>query len=142
MRFDVSLHLSKAPRILQGSPSPTPPFGGCLSTPGPPPPKKASRLTSRLVHSTIQAGLGASLGAVARYSLGLLIPHAWLLLAINATGCFAIARLKPSPFWTVGLLGGFTSYSAIQATESPTLFAVMMAVCLASYWTGSKFCRN
>ncbi|AKK03886.1 CrcB family protein [Corynebacterium epidermidicanis] len=86
---------------------------------------------------TLLAGSGAAVGALARYALGVLIPSPLtLLVAINAVGCFLIARWKPSPFWTIGVLGGFTSYSAFQAQFSLPYFAAMLGTCLLAYLFG------
>ncbi|MDU0479837.1 CrcB family protein [Staphylococcus chromogenes] len=88
---------------------------------------------------TLLAGVGAALGALARYGLGLLFPAGpGLLLAINAAGCLAIARLKPSPFVTTGMLGGFTSYSAFQASFSFEYAAITFATCLGCYFLGRR----
>lgn len=70
--------------------------------------------------------LGGGLGAVARYGLGSAVQRlaggAWPIgtLAVNLLGCFAIGALgahldrRPEwlPFLVVGLLGGFTTFSA------------------------------
>lgn len=72
---------------------------------------------------------GGVLGALARYGLGLAIPHRpgtvpWATLLINVTGCLLIGVLMvlvteawPAahrllrPFLGTGLLGGFTTFS-------------------------------
>lgn len=53
-----------------------------------------------------RVGVGAGLGAVARY----LMPGP--LLLINVLGCLAFGLSKPGLFWRTGFLGGFTSFSA------------------------------
>ena len=63
--------------------------------------------------------LGGGLGGVARYGLSVLAPGAWGLFLINVLGSFLIGVLMglvPRPlvraFFGVGLLGGFTTFSA------------------------------
>ena len=82
--------------------------------------------------------LGGVVGALARYGLGMAFPHdagqfPWSTFAINVTGCLLIGVLmvlltdpagRPHrlarPFFGVGLLGGFTTFSAYTA-EAVTL---------------------
>jgi fluoride exporter len=79
------------------------------------------------VLATIAAG--GVVGAVARYGIGQALPHptgafAWSTFLINATGCLLIGALmviltevagRPHPlarpFFGVGILGGFTTFS-------------------------------
>ncbi len=71
---------------------------------------------------TISAGGVA--GALSRYSIGILFHHSlWSTWAINVTGCFLIGilmvlitrrwpqQLLIRPFWGVGVLGGYTTFS-------------------------------
>ena len=37
-----------------------------------------------------------------------------LVLALNAIGCAAMGWFKPGPFWGMGVLGGFTTFSAFS----------------------------
>jgi len=72
---------------------------------------------------------GGALGAVARHAIGLAVPHSptgfpWSTLLVNALGCLLIGvlavlvvRVWPDrrlvrPFLGVGVLGGFTTFSA------------------------------
>lgn len=71
---------------------------------------------------------GGVLGALARYGIGVAWPHEprgfpWATWTINVTGCLLIgvlmvliARRLPDqqlirPFWGVGVLGGYTTFS-------------------------------
>ena len=86
--------------------------------------------------SYVYAALGGVLGALARWGLGELLPHApgtwpWATFLVNVTGCLLIgvllavllARFPRSPwlrpFLAVGVLGGFTTYStfAVEAVR-------------------------
>ena len=74
------------------------------------------------------AALGGVLGALARWGLGAALPSPgglpWATLLVNLTGCFLIGALhgrlahrSPEPAWVrpflaVGVLGGYTTYSA------------------------------
>ncbi len=64
--------------------------------------------------------LGGGIGALLRYGLALAAPGPLTTLAINAVGSFAIGLLLAAPsgplrlFLVVGLLGGFTTFSAFS----------------------------
>ncbi|MEH0147408.1 fluoride efflux transporter family protein [Corynebacterium sp. Q4381] len=100
------------------------------------------------LHTGIAVGLGAALGALARYALTLLTTDgspqaAVLVLAINMAGCFAMGRFKPGPFWGMGFLGGFTTYSAVAlgaldfSLAGATIFIlVTFTACVASWLAG------
>lgn len=75
-------------------------------------------------------GLGGSLGAIARYGIGLALTRRlgpgfpWATFVINVTGCFAIAlfltfagermpvREGWRHFFPIGFVGGFTTFSS------------------------------
>ena len=75
-------------------------------------------------------GAGGFLGAVGRYGMSLLVARLgtfafpWATFAVNVLGCLVIGALLPSVgdkpvvgengrlFFVVGLLGGFTTFSA------------------------------
>jgi fluoride exporter len=67
---------------------------------------------------------GGVLGALARYGLGVVLPHGpWTILVVNVTGCFLIGVLAalidtaltdaalPRAFLGTGFLGGYTTFS-------------------------------
>jgi fluoride exporter len=75
------------------------------------------------------AALGGALGALARWAVAEALPTAaggwpWATLLVNLTGCFllgvlvAVLAARPRepgwvrPFLAVGVLGGYTTYSA------------------------------
>ncbi|MGY1811313.1 fluoride efflux transporter FluC [Blastococcus sp. SYSU D00820] len=77
----------------------------------------------------VLAALGGALGALARWAVTLALPvpdggWPWATLLVNLTGCLAIGLLTavlaarspaagwPRPFLAVGVLGGYTTYSA------------------------------
>ena len=105
--------------------------------------------------------VGGVLGALARYGLSETWPHdprdfAWSTWTINVTGCFLIgvlmvliARFRPGqrlvrPFWGVGVLGGYTTFStatvdvlrAEPGTALVYLAATLVGAVLA-VWLGS-----
>ncbi|HEX4878905.1 MAG TPA: CrcB family protein [Limnobacter sp.] len=110
--------------------------------------------------------VGAGLGGVARYALGLAVPQpAWLPMAagtllVNLLGGFLAgvlfaacgpSWLKSHPlglFMMTGVLGGLTTFSAFTAegaallAERPALAALQAAVhvfgCLFAFWLGGK----
>jgi fluoride exporter len=81
-----------------------------------------SNLSHNKFMNFIYVGLGGFLGAVSRYSVGLLLPSTgfpWATLFVNALGCLAISifasRTLPthvSLFLIPGFLGAFTTFSA------------------------------
>lgn len=104
---------------------------------------------------------GGVLGALARYGLSTAWPHdprdfAWSTWTVNVTGCFLIgvlmvliARFRPGqrlirPFWGVGVLGGYTTFStatvevlrADPATALGYLAATLVGAVLA-VWLGT-----
>lgn len=72
--------------------------------------------------------VGAGLGGVARYWVSGVVQSWWTgrefpvgTLAVNATGCFVMGiaaglamRDGPRAFWLVGVLGGYTTFSAFS----------------------------
>jgi len=111
---------------------------------------------------------GGVVGAEARYGLGLLIPDAdvpWATLLVNATGCLLIGVLMVvlleltaphrllRPFLGIGVLGGFTTFSAYAAEtfglldDGRTALALAYLVAtpitaLAIAWVGTALARN
>jgi CrcB protein len=83
------------------------------------------------------AALGGALGALARWAVAEPLPSPagwpWATLLVNLTGCFLLGALlavlalrSPEPSWArpflgVGVLGGYTTYSAF-AVEVVGLF--------------------
>ena len=83
------------------------------------------------------AALGGAAGALARWGVATALPHSpgswpWATLLVNLTGCLlfgalaaALTARSPEPAWArpflaVGVLGGYTTYSAF-AVEIITL---------------------
>lgn len=92
---------------------------------------------------------GGSLGAAARYGVGLAWPHPaggfpWATLLINIVGCAAIgvlAGLAPRhrlarPFLGTGVLGGFTTFST-YAVDARTLLDAGRPAAAAAYVAGT-----
>jgi len=116
------------------------------------------------VLATISAG--GVLGALARYGIGEAWPHdprnfAWATWTINVTGCLLIgvlmvliARIWPGqrlirPFWGVGVLGGYTTFStaavdvlrAAPVTAMLYLAATLVGALLA-VWAGTALAET
>jgi fluoride exporter len=105
--------------------------------------------------------VGGVLGALARYGLGVAWPHPaagfpWATWVINVSGCFLIgvlmtwlARRAPRhpylrPFFGVGFLGGYTTFSTamVDALRAPPAvgllyFFATVAGALLAVWAGS-----
>jgi CrcB protein len=95
------------------------------------------------------AAVGGVLGALARWGVGTALPHSpgtwpWATLLVNLTGCLLLGLLIavvavrlpeatwPRPFLAVGVLGGFTTFSAF-AVEVVELMEAGAAVLAAGY---------
>ncbi|WP_327092589.1 CrcB family protein [Nonomuraea sp. NBC_01738] len=107
--------------------------------------------------------LGGGLGSVARHLLAQAIPTApggfpWATFLTNVSGCLVLAVLMvyvlevwpPSryvrPFFGVGFLGGFTTFSTftveILRTGQPVVYAAAsLAAGLAAVWGGFALAR-
>jgi CrcB protein len=112
----------------------------------------------------IWVGLGGAVGAMARYSLGLLFAgqtFPWGTLTINVAGSFFIGALWSfcgeqnwfiswgRGFLLVGVLGGFTTFSAFsletlllinngRIAVATTYVMASVGLCLLSVWLGSR----
>jgi CrcB protein len=113
--------------------------------------------------------LGGVLGAEARYGIERLLPHEggvpWATLAVNVLGCLLIGILMvvlleltaphrlTRPFLGIGLLGGFTTFSA-YAVETQQLLddgrpqlalaylAATPVLAIAFTWAGTATART
>jgi CrcB protein len=96
---------------------------------------------------------GGVLGSVARWGLAEAVPVApgsvpWATLSVNAVGAFLVGLLMVlvvdvwpdqryvRPFWGVGVLGGFTTFSA-YAVELRSAFGVGHTGLAAAYLAGT-----
>ncbi|MDP4500972.1 FluC/FEX family fluoride channel [Nonomuraea turcica] len=107
---------------------------------------------------------GGVLGALARYGVSLALPHAptgfpWSTFLINVSGCLLIGVLMVlvnemrtgrllRPFWGVGVLGGYTTFStyiidihqAMRAGAPGVALAYLLATLVAALlavWAGT-----
>ena len=97
----------------------------------------------------VLAALGGALGALARWGVATALPHTpgswpWATLLVNLTGCLLLGALtaaltarSPEPPWArpflaVGVLGGYTTYSAF-AVEVVELVDAGAAALAAGY---------
>jgi CrcB protein len=106
-----------------------------------------------MVRAYVLAALGGALGALARWGVATALSGSpgswpWATLLVNLTGCLAIgmlfavlaARFPASPwlrpFLAVGVLGGYTTYSAF-AVEVVRMIEAGVAVAAAGYVVAS-----
>ncbi|SDO02568.1 CrcB family protein [Geodermatophilus sp. DSM 45219] len=99
------------------------------------------------------AALGGALGALARWGVATALPHSpgawpWATLLVNLTGCLllgaltaALAARVPEPGWVrpllaVGVLGGYTTYSAF-AVETVGMVEAGAPLLALAYVLGS-----
>ena len=97
----------------------------------------------------VLAAFGGALGALARWGVATALPHSpggwpWATLLVNLTGCLLLGALtaaltarSPEPPWArpflaVGVLGGYTTYSAF-AVEVVELTDAGAAALAAGY---------
>ena len=86
----------------------------------------------------VKVGAGAALGALARYALLLAVPSSAtsaaiaLTLFINVLGCLLMGLLAPGPFLGKGVLGGFTTFSAMSLAAVQTSPTAALAIIVAS----------
>jgi CrcB protein len=108
---------------------------------------------SAMPRAYVLAALGGALGALARWGVATALPHSpggwpWATLLVNLSGCLAIgllfavlaarfpASVWPRPFLAVGVLGGYTTYSAF-AVEVVRMTEAGAAVAAAGYGVAS-----
>lgn len=79
-----------------------------------------------LARSVLAVAVGGAIGTAARALLEAAIADWWALFAVNALGCallgVAVAALATAPDWVrhgigAGLLGGFTTFSAVAVAS-------------------------
>ena len=99
-------------------------------------------------------GFGASFGALARFAFTPLIApeppsEIVIIFIINAIGCFLMGLFDPGPFWGRGMIGGFTTFSAVSflAMQSSAFIAFIymvstMLVALAAWELGDALRRR
>ena len=92
--------------------------------------------------------VGGAIGGLARHAANVVAPHepgtfAWTVLAVNITGCALLGLLVgcittgrvrhrlARPFLGVGLLGGYTTFSAFSLDTYDLLDAAAVAPALA-----------
>lgn len=92
-----------------------------------------------MLRDASSVGLGAALGALARFAL----EGPLSLLGVNLVGCLLMGWLRPGAFWGRGVLGGFTSFSTfahLTATTTPLAAAgyvvATLAGCVAAWFLG------
>lgn len=86
---------------------------------------------------------GGMLGALARWAVGLALPHLWATFGINVLGGLAIGLLIVEiserrqahplvrPFVVTGILGGFTTFSTASVDAEQLLLDGHIALALA-----------
>ncbi|WP_297851437.1 CrcB family protein [uncultured Corynebacterium sp.] len=99
-------------------------------------------------------GFGASFGALARFAFTPLIApeppsEIVIIFMINFIGCFLMGRFDPGPFWGRGMIGGFTTFSAVSflAMQSSAFIALVymastMIVGIAAWEMGDALRRH
>jgi fluoride exporter len=116
----------------------------------------------QLLASVLAVALGGAIGTAARALLEASIADAWALLLVNVLGSFALGlsttAIAGAPAWLrhgigAGLLGGFTTFSAVALASAiaasagsamlliPALPGIalavgMLAACLLAAWSG------
>lgn len=91
--------------------------------------------------AALYVGCGAALGSMVRHATILTLGPSFVTITlINICGCFAIGAMKPGPFWTIGFLGGFSSYSTYLVMTYQAHNAVYLVVevifCMGAWFLG------
>lgn len=98
----------------------------------------------------LAVGLGAGIGALARYAVVNIAAagstqEVLLTIAVNAIGCFLMGLCQPGPFFGTGVLGGFTTFSAVvlasvrgSAAFAAFYMVVSFVVCVGAWLLGDK----
>jgi CrcB protein len=95
--------------------------------------------------SVLLVALGGVLGSLARYGLVTAIPHLVTTLAINVVGAFllgVLVRRQPHDHWSrpfagTGVLGGFTTMSALAVQTVTAGLVTAVAYLVASVVLGA-----
>lgn len=73
-----------------------------------------------MIRDLLAVATGGAIGATTRWGVALLVPFPLATLAVNVLGSFAIGAIwvllgpRWMPFLVVGVLGGFTTFSAFS----------------------------
>ena len=110
--------------------------------------QRSGRVERRVLGALGVVALGGALGSLARYAvdlaipaMGVLGPFPWPTLAVNVIGCVLIGALSSvlsadawwvRPFVVTGILGGFTTMSAV-AVESGALVSAGSGLLAGTY---------
>nr|WP_269208603.1 CrcB family protein [Corynebacterium aquatimens] len=99
-------------------------------------------------------GVGASFGALVRFTLTSAIPlnvvaEVIITLTINIVACYAMGLFDPPPFWGKGLLGGLSTFSApahtaarIYPISAAAYIAATMFACVIAWVQGNDARRR
>jgi CrcB protein len=98
-----------------------------------------------VVLPALLVGIGGVIGSLARYGLVQLAPHLLTTLAINVAGSFLLGALvarRSAEHWSrpllgTGVLGGFTTMSALAVQAVTSTPATAVAYVLASVLLGT-----
>lgn len=125
------------------------PYSACAHTVG-----YRESVVNTAFKEALAIGFGASFGALARFAFTPLIApeppsEIVIIFVINAIGCFLMGFFDPGPFWGRGMIGGFTTFSAVSflAMQSSAFIAFIymvstMLVALAAWELGDALRRR
>ena len=101
-----------------------------------------------LLIDCLSVGAGAGIGAFLRALDLALFDHPGTLLTVNAIGAYLMTSTRPGKFLGTGVLGGFTSYSAMILTMhsfTPLIGAAYLVatclICILAAWLGDRSYR-
>lgn len=151
-------------------PAPELPIDPDLPAPIDPRDARGPRRPQRRWDIALVIAVGGAIGGALRYALNEAIPHGadgfpWATFLENVTGCLVLGALMvylldvwsphryARPFLAVGLLGGFTTFSAytvetatlLRSGHAPTAFAYLGATIVAGLvatWAGIAVARR
>ena len=94
----------------------------------------------------VVVGIGAAAGSIVRYILTLIFGTGMVVvLLINIAGCFLFGVTKPAAWWSVGFLGGFSTYATaivLSYRGVDLVYLTVTVVLCLSGWALGDFIRH
>lgn len=112
------------------------------------------RYREHVLREGLVVGIGASCGALLRFALTSFWPpndpmEIAVTMAINIVACFLMGLYDPPPLWSKGVLGGFSTLSAVALTSAEiypvvaaTYIGATVIICTGMWIAGDALRRS
>ena len=112
------------------------------------------RYREHVLKEGLVVGIGASCGALLRFALTSFWPpndpmEIAVTMAINIVACFLMGLYDPPPLWSKGILGGFSTLSAVALTSAEiypvvaaTYIGATVIICTGMWIAGDALRRR